>query len=580
MRTSGSKRRAATGILAAVAALLFTATAGYADPGAVSGGRPENRNTVHGEPSHGDLWPSCHGDDGALYTANGDGIGFAPPHAQDPVTEDIVFNRVSGSPYWTSTRSPIVGSAVSVGGNPADAGPGKTIGQIWTGGGEYNRKPTGLLCVDHTFYLAVQDLRKDFSVAPAATILKSTDHGKTWTWNQDKPMFGGFPFQHRFTTVFFLDYGRDSVNSPDPEHVYAYGLDESWAMRQDLYLARVPKSSIQDVTTWQWSTGPGTWSASGVMDRAAVIHDDAGHLSQGSVVYDKPLGRYIYTSWSETATDKNAGVLGGSTWEFYESPAPWGPWTRFATTDFGPKCGLDEKAIWTPDKHAGYATTTPSKFLSPDGRTMWVQSNVLFVHDPGNPRPGCPSPQGAPDHFGGYSFSLRPLWLTTPDNLLRDPGFEGQQQLLVAGQLLPVGPLGAPWATEGPDLKGTDIGAGLASSGAGNAWIHPFNRSTRAWNAITQDVGSADTPIHPHTRYTLRAQVQTSSSLTAGFFGVRGADGRTVLAETSFARQGTYTELTVGFDSGDNTALKVFAGYWAPGTDSWLRLDGVGLAPG
>jgi hypothetical protein len=565
--------------LAAVAALLFTATAGYADPGAALGGRSENHNTVHGEPSHGDLWPSCQGDDGALYTANGDGIGFAPPHTQDPKTEDIVFNRVTGSPYWTSTRSPIVGSAVSIGEDPGDAGPGKTIGQIWTGGGEYNRKPTGLLCVDHALYLAVQDLRKDFSDAPAATILKSTDHGKTWTWNQDKPMFGGVPFQRMFTTVFFLDHGRDSVNSPDPDHVYAYGLDESWAMRQDLYLARVPKNSIQDVTTWQWSTGPGTWSAPGVMDRTAVIHDDNGHLSQGSVIYDKPLGRYIYTSWSETATDKKAGVLGGSTWEFYESPTPWGPWKRFTNADFGPKCGLDEKPIWTQEKYAGYATTTPSKFISSDGRTMWVQSNVLFVHNPSDPRPGCPSPEGVPDHFGSYSFSLRPLWLTTPDNLLRDPGFEGQQQLLVGGLLLPVGPLGAPWVAEGPDLEGTDVGAGLASRGANNAWIHPFNRSTRAWNAITQDVGSDDTPIQLHTRYTLKAHVQTSANLTAGYFGVRNADGQTVLAETNFGQQGAYTELTVSFDSGENTKLKVFAGYWAPGADSWLRLDNLSLTP-
>ncbi len=40
----------------------------------------------------------------------------------------------------------------------------------------------------------------------------------------------------------------------------------------------------------------------------------------------------------------------------------------------------------------GYATTIPSKFISADGKTMWVQSNLYI-------------PCGAP--VGNYAFSLR-----------------------------------------------------------------------------------------------------------------------------------------------------------------------------
>ena len=44
--------------------------------------------------SDGDLWPSCWSDDGALYTANGDGKGFS----LDGPFADIVVNRVDGTP--------------------------------------------------------------------------------------------------------------------------------------------------------------------------------------------------------------------------------------------------------------------------------------------------------------------------------------------------------------------------------------------------------------------------------------------------------------------------------------------------
>jgi hypothetical protein len=104
-------------------------------------------------------------------------------------------------------------------------------------------------------------------------------------------------------------------------------------------------------------------------------------ISQGGVVYNAPLKRYIYSSWSE------------HTWEFYEAPAPWGPWRPFLHTDFGPYPWPDPLA--DPAKHGGYATSIPSKFISADGRDMWVQSN-WFV---------CASTAGG----RSYNFSLRRL---------------------------------------------------------------------------------------------------------------------------------------------------------------------------
>jgi hypothetical protein len=205
-----------------------------------------------------------------------------------------------------------------------------------------------------------------------------------------------------FSTVMFLDYGKGYSNVPDG-HVYAYGLDQNWRASFsntvpdpiDLFLARVPRHSVQDRATWQFYAGPAAdgrpmWSHD-IDRRLAVLHDartahhdsagaleDLTVISQGGVVYDAPLNRYLYTSWTEY------------TFEFYQSATPWGPWKLMASKDFG-------EYPWTSDTHGGYATTIPSKFISVDGRSMWLQSNVCPCADAG---------------ISIYDFSLRRITLT------------------------------------------------------------------------------------------------------------------------------------------------------------------------
>ncbi|WP_263171554.1 DUF4185 domain-containing protein [Streptomyces sp. SCSIO ZS0520] len=375
----------------------FFATVDVA-PGATVGAPAVGDNV-----NHGDLWPNCWSDDDHVYTAYGDGVGFGAPMS------DIGVARIEGMP------GSLRGTSLSQ---------GDAVGQVWNA--EHTRKPTGMACVGGDLYLAVQDLAFDFNDAPAATVAKSTDHGRTWQWDRSKPMFP----DGLFTTVMFLDYGKAYGNAPDG-YVYAYGLDHNWRDSFDdsvpdptqVFLARVPRAEIMNRAAWEFaagsdSTGKPVWSAD-IARRKAVIEDDRrvypdvytpgraknmSVISQGGVVYNKPLGRYLYTSWTEY------------TFEFYESPTPWGPWRRFDAKDFG---GYP----WTHAKHGGYATTIPSKYLSADGRSMWLQSNV------------CPCGGGVPagDHWS-YTYSLRQLKLapatsSAPDNppdaarnLAREPG--------------------------------------------------------------------------------------------------------------------------------------------------------------
>ncbi len=168
----------------------------------------------------GDLWANCWSDDDHVYTAHGDGKGFGGTFS------DIGVNRVTGMP------GSLAGTTLAL---------GDQVGQVWTA--NHTRKPTGMACVDGALYLAVQDLALDFDDAPSATIARSNDKGSTWTWNRSAPMFGG----GAFTTIMFLDYGKDYANAIDG-YVYAYGLDhnqrDSFANRVpdpvDVYLGRVP----------------------------------------------------------------------------------------------------------------------------------------------------------------------------------------------------------------------------------------------------------------------------------------------------------------------------------------------------
>ena len=271
-------------------------------------------------PGDGDLWPSCWSDDDNLYTANGDGSAFTGMKARP----DMQVSRISGMPPYLA-------------GTPLAA----NVGTNWSGPG-FNRKPTGMLCTHSTLYLAFQNLDSvGFNSAPAASIARSMDHGATWQWNAGVPMFGGPGRAPLFTTVFFLDYGKDSSEAID-RYVYAYGLDTNWRSQQALYLGRVSASRVQKRKSWEFFAGVDrkgrpVWTHAieekqpVLLDRRLVQPENPGPkcpaadavIAQGGVVYDKPLKRYLFSSWS------------CSSHEFYEAPAPWGPWKHVLSRNFG-----------------------------------------------------------------------------------------------------------------------------------------------------------------------------------------------------------------------------------------------------
>lgn len=153
--------------------------------------------------------------------------------------------------------------------------------------------------------------------------------------------------------------------------------------------------------------------------------------------------------------------------------------------------------------------------------------------------------------------SLLPVAPVQAANLVLDSSFEDQSSRTVS----------PPWLVEGDGPKGIDIGLGFAAFGSNNAFI----RTTSGWNAITQWI-----TVKPMTQYTLTGWIRTSSNVKDGYFGVRD-NTNLIIEETKYGPLTGYTKLFVTFNSGFNSTVLLFIGYWAPGADSWVQIDNLSI---
>ena len=82
----------------------------------------------------------------------------------------------------------------------------------------------------------------------------------------------------------------------------------------------------------------------------------------------------------------------------------------------------------------------------------------------------------------------------------------------------------------------------------------------------------------PNTSYTLTAWVKTAGAHNDGYLGARVLGNGPILGEVPFTQPlGSYTRLSVTFNSGANHSVELFAGMWAHGTDTWIQVDDVSL---
>jgi hypothetical protein len=249
----------------------------------------------------------------------------------------------------------------------------------------------------------------------------------------------------------------------------------------------------------------------------AWLRSSSGTNTATQTIAVAPNHMYRLTGWVRTSANMNNGTLGvrGVNGGAVIQQTAFGAHTTYAQVTVNFNSGANSLI----DVYGGF---------TPPGADAWVQLDDLAV---------VPTTTG--EHVG-------------------DGGFESQTTNTPT----------APWGAEGPDSKGVDRGLGFTHTGANNGWVRT---SSTSWNAITQVIS-----VTPSTNYTLTGWLTGSSNVAGGFFGVRTTGG-TVISEAAFGSLPSYTQKTVSFNSGSNTSVIVYAGFWGPGADSWIRVDDVSV---
>jgi hypothetical protein len=271
-----------------------------------------------------DLWPPTWGTDDNIYIAWGDGGGFG---GADVGTG---FARIKGGPA------------------------GFTTDRLWT----HSRTNhwgyvNGLIAVGPTLYATVYEENN----SDITRIAWSADNGQSWTKSSwSFPGGSGNFFPHSF-----LNFGKGNADARD-DFVYVYG--RKWGVAQHAYLARVPKSGIDDKSQWEFFSGQNgspSWS-SNAGDLQPVFSDPNSSRPAIAVSYNQAIRRYILTM-----PHGGPGRLG-----VFDGPEPWGPWTTAGYYDgWGGYSNSGSTLYWH----------FPTKWISGEGKTMWCIFSATGVLD-------------------------------------------------------------------------------------------------------------------------------------------------------------------------------------------------------
>ena len=288
-------------------------------------------NRIHKwDDANGDTWDPFWADDGNLYAFNCDGRGFG----SNPM--NLAFNRLSGA-----APDALVGSQVNPMPEYGKSGQKGPDNATW--------KACGQECIDGVFYAFVSrntygsDSHDPLTRQTAlnASLIKSPDHGRTWTRsaqeNYDHPMWPGTSFG----APFFVHYGRNGGHVEEDganEYVYACSTNGFWNDGDRLILGRVLRSELPRLNSadWEYLSGPdgsatSSWSRS--IDRAVPLLDRPACCGQTPITFVRELGLYLLISWYNTETMTRWFEPNRMRYDFYQAPHPWGPWTPAGSVD-------------------------------------------------------------------------------------------------------------------------------------------------------------------------------------------------------------------------------------------------------
>jgi hypothetical protein len=215
---------------------------------------------------------------------------------------------------------------------------------------------------------------------PCVGFRYSKDFGKTWTdtpCTPARPVFGepAKPgMKVKFGAPHFVDLGRNMQHSPDGKaYLVGHGASDpdpvdrpanlSWITADQAYMARVTPSpeAINDRGQYEFfggldRSGRASWTRE--LARARPLIDWNNNAGCVTMTYNAPLKKYLMcvTDGGDTISRFNTYIL--------ESDRITGPWRQVVyMKSFG------EQA---------YFVNIPSKFISSDGRTLWLMYAANF----------------------------------------------------------------------------------------------------------------------------------------------------------------------------------------------------------
>ena len=286
-----------------------------------------------------DLWPVTWARDNHLYLSWGDGGGFGGSNSIGRVS--LGFARLEGTPEHFR--------AVNIWGG-AD-----TLNMP-----QFDGKCAGMISVDGTLYAWINMQNGN---PPDLRLAWSEDFAKTWKLSE-----WAFSRDQDFFPSTFLNYGKDNAGARD-DYAYSYGARWIWAQGKEdhLYLVRVKKQSIRQRSEYQFyaglnDAGEPIWTPD-AEKRSPVFSDSNGVGNSGlaHVVFNPGINRYIlsvgHRSGKIFSKKNEVRCLG-----IFDGETPWGPWTTVVY--------YDDWGGYDSGEALGY--DFPTKWISQDGRTMWM----------------------------------------------------------------------------------------------------------------------------------------------------------------------------------------------------------------
>ncbi|MBI3579001.1 MAG: hypothetical protein HY089_06280 [Ignavibacteriales bacterium] len=401
-----------SGVIFSLLGIRCSSSPAPIDPGTTPS-KPQYRITGYevGRPifdlqSSGDTWMPAWSNDGNLYTASDDGLGF-DNHCvwsnQFPYDGyDISFNRLTGNPLDNTLHGVTLQCL-----REYNAWAGSHCGQDTCANPIPEWKATNTTSVNGNLYMAVTVVNDYVGLPRYVSLVRSSDKGMTWLGQgnaKPKHISGTFSDIDKFNAPFFVDYGQDKgidgdSTWPDNANKYIYAISPTGIFTgiSDLYLGRVLRANIDHLerTEWEFITnytdvngarspiwGPVNGSKKAILGMS-VGDPVKNKLGWTTVQWIAPLGKYLMMQWyyADCANPSDPHCFGSpwdythSYWQLYQADHVWGPWTQVGATK-----------EWTPE--GLYQPVMPTRFVDPQGvkcdggvcsLTMWVLTTGDFA---------------------------------------------------------------------------------------------------------------------------------------------------------------------------------------------------------